>query len=402
MVFACSSNKIFGGQNMGGIDNWRLLLCAAILGVSGAMETASSMAEPLKLQFSIKLPDWTTPTGFKLADAPAEMQWSPDNRYLAVYGYSSSKLFLLDVGQKQILDRNIYFKGSPPNIAWSADSSLLALNNIKVGLFRVADGKELGLRDKFRYRRCSTDPRQAGAFTADGRFLWVSCGASGEQGTYRAADKLTVPDLELADSVDVEGTGPDQISYSHHDCVFVEGGRMLLSSILLSCEKQPNGAKPSPNCQRYVACLDLQTKKPCFPSFVIERSRSAQYPYDLKFVPGNPHVVTFWAWAQEFPPGPDPAFKIHDFAGNQVRQFGLRDEFKDSAPRKFVVIGADFVVCTAGSFGTNRGRLMVWNARTGKLLQDTSTDFAGLLEVSPDGRLVAVQIGLEIKVYSTI
>ena len=169
---------------------------------------ASSMAEPLTLQFSIKLPDWTTPTGFKLPDAPAAMQWSPDNRYIAVFGYSSSKLFLLDVDQKQILDRNIYFRAGAPNIAWSADASLLALNNVNVGLYRVADGKELARRDKFRYGRCSTDPRQAGAFTADGRFLWVSCGANGQQGSYRAAEKLTVPDLELADSVDVEGVEP--------------------------------------------------------------------------------------------------------------------------------------------------------------------------------------------------
>ncbi len=379
----------------------RLLLCAAILVVCGGMKTASA-AEPLTLQFSAKLPDWTSPTGFKFTDVPAEMQWSPDNRYVAVFGYSSRKVFLLDVDQKQMIDRDILFRGSVPNIAWSADSSLLALNSINIGLFRVADGKELGRRDKFRYGRCATDPRQAGMFTADGRFLWVSCGAIGEQGSYRAADKLTVPDLELADSVDVETVGPDRRNFTHHDRIVVKDGRMLLSSIIASCEKPSDVATQSPNCQSHAACLDLQTRKPCFPSFLMQRSPAANYPYDLKLVPGNPQVITFWAWAQGSAAGPDPAFKVYDFAGNQVRQFGLRDEFKDVAPRNFAAIGADLVIGAAGSSRTNRGRLMVWNAHTGELLQDTSTDFSALVEVSPDGRFVAVQTGAEISIYSTI
>ena len=365
---------------------------------------ASSTAEPLTLQFSIKLPDWTTPTGFKLPDAPAEMQWSPDGRYLAIFGFSSHKLFLLDVEQKQMIDRDIFFRGSAPSIAWSADGSLLALNNVNIGLFRVADGKELGRRDKFRYGRCGTNPRQAGVFTADGRFLWVACGARGERGSYRAAEKLTVPDLELADSVDVEGAAPDYTNYTDYERVVVEDGRIKLSNLLQSCEKQPNVAAPSPNCQSYATCLDLQTKQPCFPSFAIQRSRSANYPYDLKLVPGSPHLITFWAWGQGLPPGPDPAFKIYDFAGNQVRQFGMRDEFKNIAPRHFVVMAAGFVIGTAGNLDdAKRGRLMVWNSNTGELLQDTSTAaFAGLIQISPNGRLVAVQIGLEIKIYSTI
>lgn len=187
-----------------------LLLFAAIPGGCDGMEMASSAAEPLKLQFSVKLPD----TEFKSSDAPGVMQWSADSRYIAVYGYSSGKTFLFDVEQKQFLDRNISLRPGTPNIAWSADGSLLALTHLNVGLFRVADGKELGRRDNFRYRRCSSSPRQAGAFTADGRFLWVSCGADGGRGSYRAADKLTVPDLELADSVDAEGAGPDYTSFT--------------------------------------------------------------------------------------------------------------------------------------------------------------------------------------------
>jgi WD40 repeat protein len=331
------------------------------------------------------------------------MQWSPDSRYIAVYGYNSGKTFLLDVGQKQIIDRNIYFKGGAPNIAWSTDGSLLALTHINIGLFRVADGKELGRRDRFRYRRCSSDPRQAGAFTADGRFLWVSCGADGGRGSYRAAEKLTVPELELADSVDAEGAGPDYTSFTHDGRVVVEDGRLLLTSILLSCEKQPNINEAEPNCRHYVACLDLQTKKPCFPSFAIHSVLSAHYPYDLKLVPGSPQVITFWAWTEGRPPGPDPAFKIYDFAGNQVRQFGMRDEFKDISPREFAVTGSGLVIGTAGKRGgSNRGRLMVWNGRTGELLQNTSTGYASLLEGSPDGRFVAVLMGHEIKVYSTI
>jgi hypothetical protein len=205
--------------------------------------------------------------------------------------------------------------------------------------------------------------------------------------------------MEMASSM----AEPLKLQFTHDGRIVVEDGRLLLTSILLSCEKQPNINEPAPNCRHYVACLDLKTKKPCFPSFAIHSVLSAQHPYDLKLVPGSQRVITFWAWAEGRPPGPDPAFKIYDFAGNQVRQFGMRDEFKDISPREFAVMGSGLVICTAGKRGgSNRGRLMVWNARTGELLQNTTTDYASLLEGSPDGRFVAVLIGHEIKVYSTI
>jgi hypothetical protein len=215
-----------------------LLLAAGIWKLYDFMESSKEAAQPLRLQFSIRLPDSISSTGFKLKNFPEAMQWSPDGRTLAILG--SGKLFLFDLEQKQIVDRDIEVKGGPQNIAWSADGSLLALGKINVRLFRVADGKELGRRDGIRYARCGTSPRQGAAFTADGRFLWVGCGARGERGGYRAAEKLTVPDLELADSVDVEATAPDYLSYTNYERIAVEDGRLRLSSILLSCQKEPN------------------------------------------------------------------------------------------------------------------------------------------------------------------
>ena len=178
---------------------------------------------------------------------------------------------------------------------------------------------------------------------------------------------------------------------------------MLLSGTVISCLKQnaPVDFAPGiPNCQRYVACLDLQTKRPCFQSFVIPRPSGANYPNDLKLVPGRPQLIVFSAWAQA-PPGPDPAFEIRDFAGNQVRQFGMRNEFKNAAPRQFVIMGGGFVIGTADDVGAGRrGRLLVWNAETGELLQDTRTPSASLIEMSPDGKLVAVTMDSEIWFYS--
>jgi hypothetical protein len=378
------------------------LLCAVILGVFRVMEMVSSANAPLKPQFSIKLPDWFTSTGFKASTFPEEMRWSPDGRTLAVYG-STGKLFLLDVGQKQVSDSNIYFKGGAPDIAWSPDGSMVALGRINVGLFRVADGKELARRDQFRYGRCGTAPRQSVAFTADGRFLWVACGARGERGNYRAAEKFSVPDLELADSVDVEGAEPDHHNYTDYERIVVQDGRMLLTGTLVSCLKQnaPVDFAPGvPNCQRFAVCHDLQTRQRCFPNFVIPRPSGANYPYDLKLVPGRPRLIVFSAWAQA-PAGPDPAFEIRDFAGNLVRQFGMRKEFDAIGPRRFVMTGAGFVIGTAGHHSDPKlGRLMMWNIDTGELLQNTRTLAASLIEISPDGRLVAVQIGSEISFYS--
>jgi hypothetical protein len=375
-----------------------LLFYLASLVVFGGTHMESSATGPLTLQFSISLPDVVTSRGFKIKDPPAQVKWSPDNNYVAIFGFTSSKLFLLDVNQQQLIDPNIHFRGAPPNIAWSADSSLLALNNVNVGLFRVADGKELGRRDNFRYGRCSTQPRQAGAFTADGRFLWVSCGPRGEQGSYRAAEKLAIPDLKIVDSVDADGIDPENQGFTYSDRIVVEGGRILLSSIFQSCSK--SGRYKPLNCQPYAACLDLESKRHCFPSIALEQSTGARGLSDIQLVPNSPRLISFWTWGQEAPSGPDWMFEAYDFTGNWVRQFGARTEYENVPPREFVVTKECLVISSAGYLDGKSGRLLVWDANTGQLLQRMTTPFASDIAVSPDGQRLAAHVGLEIRVYS--
>ena len=114
------------------------LFVAAIFFIYGGK--AAALADwPLTEQFAVTLPDDITSAGHKILVAPAEIQWSPDNRYLAISGFDNGKLYLLNVEQKQLVYRNIYFKGGAPNIAWSADSSLIALIHVDVALFQTAD-----------------------------------------------------------------------------------------------------------------------------------------------------------------------------------------------------------------------------------------------------------------------
>lgn len=374
----------------------RLLLCGVILGIPGGATMALGATELLKLRFSTKLPDGATPTGYRFHDAPAQLQWSPDNRYLAIFGFSSRKLYLLDVDRNEIIDRNILFRGAgQPNIAWSADSSLLALSDVDIGLFRVADGMEIGRRNRFRYARCSTLYRGAGFFTADGRSLWLSCGARGERGSYSAAEKLSIPDLGTVDSVDVEGLDAENQNFTQSDRIVAENGKILLLSLLESCS-QPVVKEPL-QCQPYAAAIDLETKQRIFPSFLLQRSHSAGYAYDLQFLPDNSQIISFRAWAQGGSPG--PAFISYDLSGKPIRQFGIRDEFKDVTPREFVATRSGLVIGTAGSFGSEAGRLMIWDVHTGELLQNTSTSFASFIALSPDGRHVAAQVGPEIRIY---
>src|ERR1700731_4541772 len=81
----------------------QLFLSACTLSVFGGAEMVAGAVDPLKPQFSITLPDYSTPTGYKMPDPPASVQWSPDNRYLAVVGFNSGKVFLIDVEHRQVI-----------------------------------------------------------------------------------------------------------------------------------------------------------------------------------------------------------------------------------------------------------------------------------------------------------
>jgi hypothetical protein len=379
----------------------RLLLCVSILCVIGGTKMVAGTVDLLKLQFSTMLPNDITSTGHKVLDAPAEIQWSPDNRYLAISGFDSGKLYLLDVEQRQLIDRNIRFKGGPPNIAWSADSSLIALIHVDVALFQVADGKEITRRSKVRYGQCSSLPRQAGAFTADGRYLWVSCGARSQKGSYRAAEKLTVPDLESADIADAEGVEPTNFNSTHSDRLVLADGKMLLSSLLRACSGPPQPRNDMLTCYDYATCFDLEAKRPCFPSFPFDRSTVGRVATDFHILPDSQRIVSLWRSNDQVRNGPsDWAFEVYDFAGNQVRQFGAPKEVGNVPPRDFVVVPGGFVISSQSDLDRRRGGLTAWNVNTGERLQSIATPPAWQMALSNDGRHLAVMMGLEIKIYS--
>src|SRR5665213_959228 len=80
----------------------RLVVCVFILCVIGGAKMAAGPAHLLTPEFSVTPPDDTSSTGYKILVAPAEIQWSPDNRHLAIIGFDNGKLYLLNVEQKQL------------------------------------------------------------------------------------------------------------------------------------------------------------------------------------------------------------------------------------------------------------------------------------------------------------
>jgi WD40-like Beta Propeller Repeat len=364
---------------------------------------AAAADSPLTEQFSVTLPkDVIISTGYKFWDAPAEIRWSPDSRYLAISGFQSGKLYLLDVRQRQLVDRNIRFKGGPPNIAWSADSSLIALINVDVALFQTVDGKEIARSSRLRYGPCaSPDPRQAGAFTADGRFLWVSCGARSQQGSYRAANKLAVPSLDIVDSVDVDAVEPESLHTTWNERIVVTDGTVLLSSRLSACSG-PSRPRTGLACSHYASCFDLQAKRPCFPSFLLGRPADlARAAIDLQLLPDSQRIVSLWQSTNELRNGPsDLAFEFHDFAGERIRQFGSPSDTGNLPVRDFVVAARGLVVGSLDDIDRKRGGIIAWNANSGGVLQSIATPPAWRLALSSDGRHLAVLMGLEVRVYS--
>jgi WD40 repeat protein len=104
---------------------------------------STSPASAVKYQFSITLPDFVSPTGVKLRDLPASMEWSPDNHQLAVVGFNSGKVHLFDIQRQHLIHSDISWTLNPPRIVWSPDSRMIAVIGIDIVLFSATDGKEL-------------------------------------------------------------------------------------------------------------------------------------------------------------------------------------------------------------------------------------------------------------------
>jgi hypothetical protein len=148
-------------------------------------------------------------------------------------------------------------------------------------------------------------------------------------------------------------------------------------------------------------CLDLEAKRPCFPSFTLGRSTGGRSASEFLLLPNRQQTVSLWSSKEELRNGPlDWAFEVHDFAGDRIRQFGAPNEVGNNPPRDFVVSAGGLVVSSLDDLDRRRGGLMAWNANTGELLQSITTPPAGRLALSNDGRHLAVLMGLEVRIYS--
>jgi WD40 repeat protein len=350
--------------------------------------TAATAAEPLRFQFAIPVGDY-----------PVTLAWSPDGRYLAVALFNATKVVLLDVERREVVDRNIRWKITPPKIVWSPDSRLLALVGHDIQLISTTDGRQLASASIQR-ARCTANPGGPAAFTADGNFLWVSCGSRRQLQTFKAAYRYDVPTLAISREVNVAVPAPGLENTTFSDRMIESEGKVLLSSLIQSC---PAGRVPpdSNPCSYFTVCIDLQAHSPCFSPLKLETSNIERWPRDIRFLVSKNLVVSRWTPRMaQIRNGPsDFAFEVHDVDGNRLRRFGLHDERSDLDVDDFDV-ASDGRVFAAVTDLTRKGGVAVWDSATGKLLQMLPTRPAQWPRLSPDGRRLAVGTRSEVRIYS--
>ncbi len=140
--------------------------------------------------------------------------WSPDSRYAVAY-VGGAKPWLINTREKKVEETKtiIPFASDARASAWSPNGVLIATRGGGVaGSIQLVSFPEfmpinsLLPRDwKSRLPKCKSDPETSHlTFTPDSQFLWIGCRGGNEQGTFTAAVKLSIPDLEIVDEVEAD------------------------------------------------------------------------------------------------------------------------------------------------------------------------------------------------------
>jgi len=371
-----------------------------------AADPRQSKSSMLSLEFELQLPYATSGS-----------VWSNDGSILVIIPFSHPALQLVDVTQRQLREWTTPFPFQFLSTAISPDNQLLAIHQPINGqnalwLYSIADRREIA-RVTPPVDNCSLDFSAPGGlmFSPDGEALWLGCTSLPvTTDRYPVAVKLHVPSLQIQGRIDLAPVldapaGSKRTRLSHYE------GKILATHMLLSYTSPP---QPLKIAQDFLRAIDLGENKEIFPTLGIRTDTGQRFPTLLQsaLVPAQGNfAIVFRKLIQRRPPPPpgtpDFAFETYDAAsGPLVREFWsgkeqqdleLGGQLEDAAliPNSTYVVGA-----IDASFNSQKhGGLIIWDWRTGEIVERAPGRSAQRVSVSPDGKFIALVSSPSLLVY---
>ena len=254
---------------------------------------------------------------------------------------------------------------------------------------------------------CKVADKFGFAFTPDGRFIWAGCG---NKGSIQGAIKLTIPELGLADKLEfTEKLSPT--SKSELTEAYVRPSPLtLLARTFVYSEFAPVGAPPLPKpYDPYLRIIDLATKADILPTSPLLYGEGPLPSLGGSlggYLSTDRRSLLIYRGLRE--PGGIDTYDIEN--RTRVMRFAPPSEAATVDPKmqpdrgvwglsNLLPLRNDRVAAAIAS-GNWDGGLMIWNYRTGELIQRIYAPGMNLIALSPDATRIVGGFFDEIYVYS--
>jgi hypothetical protein len=380
----------------------RLLLtvCACFCNPLASQAQPGADKPPVfSLEFSMELPH-----------ATSNAVWSADGRILAAVPTVHPALQLIYVDTQEHREWSTPFPFQLLSTAISPDNRLVAVHQPAKGnrlwLYSIADRTEIARAElPLGGCRLGTDLTAGGglAFSIDGSALWLGCNVRRQvTGTYPAAVRLSLRDLQEQDRVDLAPIADSPLSVLHSSTFSVHNGRLLWTQIVGIYATDSQRPRLS---QQFVRVIDLDTEQELFPPMRIRTDSGYRFPSLLQYamvLPEHGMAVVFRRLTMREPPPPvgtpDFAFETYDIrSGTLLAEFWSGKEQQDTDTggqvlHAVLIPGSAYLVgAIDASFNPRKhGGLILWDVRTGTIVQRVPGPSAQHVRVSHDGRRVAL------------
>jgi WD40 repeat protein len=336
--------------------------------------------------FSIKLPDF-----------PFPMAWSQDSKWIAISGFNTGDVRLIDVEHQKLTDKILVHGAGPlAMMSWSQDGSMIAIvtpNGLTI--VSVGNGSEIvrgpKQADDCWFPSLANDATPIMTFTPDGKSLWIACLVATKDVKYTAAVKLKVPTLEIEDRIEDDAPVPGLRSSCTNYIMSSRPDGILLTRT----PKAHDDQSEAKTARTFLSVLNISTKSRLFAPIEVA-SKIPDYPALTKAIVTDKNTTVVFRYAYS----DVPAVAIFDNnSASLISVFGATNAFNRAQAYDMVASndGALIITSLIENFEKNIGGIAVWNADTGALLQHFKSGAGHKLSLSPDGKYLAFHENGELK-----
>jgi hypothetical protein len=370
-------------------------------------QTSADKPPMLSPEFTVELPHTTS-----------HAAWSPDGRVLAAIPSVHPALQLITVDTHERREWTAPFPFQLLSTAISPDNQLLAVHQPAKGvstllLYSISDRKEIA-RAEFPLGGCSLSAQLTDglAFSLDGSSLWVGCHiAKDVAGSYPAAARLSLTDLRYQERLEFAPIAGRSLPHLRGSTFSISQGTLIWTQILTQYAPDRIPLRIS---QQFVHSIDLDNRQEVFTPLKIRTDPGGQLPSLLQYAMVSPQqglAVVFRKLIKKEPAPPagtpDFTFETYDIhTGGRLAEFWSAKDQQDvdsggQVEHAALIPGSPYLVgAIDASFSPGKhGGLIVWNVRTGMIVQRVPGKSAQRVSVSPEGNRVALFSGKALLMY---